>query len=89
MTTTITVSLPLQVAKEVETETIKQQFASRSEFIRSLIRKYFAGELQFQPYISRPLSEVKLELAKTGKYSEKFIDSVLNGLSKSSFYDQR
>ncbi|MBI2267945.1 MAG: ribbon-helix-helix protein, CopG family [Candidatus Blackburnbacteria bacterium] len=83
---TVTISLPTQVAKKVDSEARKQGFATRSEFVRSLLRKHFAEEVLFETYTPRPLQEVRLELAKTGKYSEKFIDSLISGLSKSSSY---
>ena len=83
---TITISLPGLIAKRIDAETRRQGFATRSEFIRSLLRKYFAGELTFETFTPRPLEEVKGELAQTGKYSEKFIESVISGLKKSSSY---
>lgn len=84
--TTITISLPDITASRVDTETQKQGFATRSEFIRSLLRRYFTGEIEFTPFTPKPLSEIKRDLTKTGKYNQKFINSVVNGLSESSFY---
>ncbi|MEK7079494.1 MAG: ribbon-helix-helix domain-containing protein [Patescibacteria group bacterium] len=84
--TTFSISLPNQIAVQVDSETQRQGFATRSEFIRTLLRKYFTQELPFVPFTPRPLNEIKLELAKTGKYSQEFIESVVKGLSKSSFY---
>ncbi len=83
---TITISLPSQITKRVDSEAKKQGFATRSEFIRSLIRKYFSQKSDLEPFQQLPLEKVRMELAKTGKYSEKFIDSVVEGLSKSSTY---
>lgn len=85
--TTFTISLPNQIARTVETEVSKQGFASRSEFIRLLLRRYFVDELKFETFTQRPIKEIKLELAKTGKYSQKFIESVTSGLAKSSVYE--
>lgn len=85
--TTVTISLPTQIAKQVDTEAKKQGFATRSEFVRSLLRKYFAKELELEAFTPRPVEEIKLELAKAGKYSEAFIESVTRGLSKSSPYE--
>lgn len=84
--TTFTISLPTAVARDVTLETKRQNFASRSEFIRSLLRRYFLGELQLEVFKPQPLAKIKLELAKSGKYSEKFIESVASGLKKSSAY---
>lgn len=83
---TMTISLPQHVASQIAVETRKQGFATRSEFIRSLLRRYFTGDVSIQPFVARPLDEIRGELAATGKYSEKFIESVVKGLSKSSVY---
>lgn len=88
---TITISLPGQIAKKVDSEAKIQGFATRSEFVRSLLRKYFTNtkeELTFEPFIPRPLDEIRADFEKTGKYNKKFIDSVMKGLSKSSFYER-
>jgi len=86
---TVTISLPDQVAKKVDVEAKNQGFATRSEFVRDLLRKYFAGDdLKFETFIPRPITEIKLELARTGKYSQEFIESVTKGLQKSSAYDR-
>lgn len=84
---TVTISLPSQIAKKVDNEAKKQGFATRSEFIRSLLRRYFAQELEFETFDKLPLSQVKMELARTGKYSEEFINSITKGLAKSSQYE--
>ncbi|OGD91033.1 hypothetical protein A3D07_04285 [Candidatus Curtissbacteria bacterium RIFCSPHIGHO2_02_FULL_42_15] len=84
---TLTISLPKQIATKIDSETEKLGFSTRSEFIRSILRQYFSeGELKFEPYETRPLAQIKLELAKTGKYSQDFIESVTKGLAKSSRY---
>lgn len=85
--TTFTISLPDQIARCVTVETKKQNFASRSEFIRTLLRRYFVDELKLETFTPRPIKEIKLELAKTGKYTQKFIESVTSGLVKSSVYE--
>ena len=84
---TLTISLPKQIATKIDSETKKLGFSTRSEFIRNILRQYFSeGELKFEPYEIRPLAQIKLELAKTGKYSQDFIESVTKGLAKSSRY---
>lgn len=85
---TITISLPSKIAERVDVEAQKQGFATRSEFIRSLLRRYFIQGLEFEKFERVPLERIKLELAQTGKYSEKFINSVTKGLAKSSFYER-
>lgn len=84
---TLTISLPKQIAAKIDSETEKLGFSTRSEFIRNILRQYFSkSELKFEPYEARPLDEVKLELARTGKYSQDFIESVTGGLAQSSKY---
>ena len=82
--TTVTISLPDSIARELDKETAQRGFATRSEFVRALLRRYLGGSREFETYSTRPIEEIKLELAKTGKYSEKFIESVTKGLAKSS-----
>ena len=86
---TITISLPDQIAKKVDSEARQQGFATRSEFIRNLIRKYFAedNKVVFEEFEAVPLEQLKLELVRTGKYSEEFIESVIKGFDKSSAYE--
>ena len=83
---TLTISVPSQITQQIDSEVKRGRFATRSEFFRNLLRKYFSGQLKLESFDARPLGEIKLELAKTGKYSEKFIDSVVRGLGKSSVY---
>jgi metal-responsive CopG/Arc/MetJ family transcriptional regulator len=86
---TFSISLPDRIAHSVDMESNKLGFATRSEFIRTLLRRYFAGELRFEQFEKKPLESIRYQLAKTGKYSEKFIESVIKGLSKSSIYESR
>lgn len=85
--TTVTISLPNSIAKKLDEETQEKGFATRSEFIRSLLRKYFYKDSEFELFERRPVEEIRLELAKTGKYSQEFIERVIKGLSKSSIYE--
>lgn len=82
---TLTISLPIQFINQVNSE-VKEQGATRSEFFRALLRKYFAREVQFEVFTPRPLGEIKRGMLKTGKYNQKFVDSVIAGLSDSSIY---
>ena len=85
---TVTISLPAQIAKKVDIEAKKEGFATRSEFIRSLLRRYFGSkELMFEEFIPRPLNEIREAFEKTGKYNKKFIDSLIRGLKESSVYE--
>ncbi len=84
--TTVTISLPDQVAKQVDEAVDFQGFATRSEFIRNLIRKYFFPENRLEEYQVKSLNVVKKDLKSSGKYKKEFIDSVVKGLEKSSAY---
>lgn len=84
---TITISLPDQIAKKVDVEAKIKGFSTRSEFVRSLLRKYFAGEeAKFEVFEPKPIGEIKRELEKSGKHNREFIESVVDGLKKSSVY---
>lgn len=84
---TITISLPSQIAKKIDTETRKMGFATRSEFIRNLLRKYFTKEeLVIEPFEPIPLEQLREGFEKTGKYNKKFINSLMRGFKRSSFY---
>ena len=87
--TTFTISLPTQIARRVDAEARNQGSATRSEFIASLLRKYFSitnEELKFEPFVPRPLNEIRNAFERTGKYNKKFVDSLIKGLSESSVY---
>lgn len=82
---TMTISLPIQFVKQVNAE-VKIQGATRSEFFRGLLRKYFSNEIEFKPFTKIPLDQIESGLRETGKYNEKFIKSVVRGFSRSSLY---
>ena len=86
--TTVTISLPSEIAKKIDIETKSKGFATRSEFIRTLVRNHFVQDRPLlEPYQTRPLAEVKSDLEKTGKYNKKFINSVIKGLKDSTSYE--
>lgn len=85
--TTVTISLPTPLAKKLDSAVQQEGFATRSEFVRNLLRKYFspAGNgIQFETFIPKPLEEIEDNLRSTGKYNEKFIKSVIKGLAENS-----
>ena len=87
---TVTISLSSQIAEKVDAEAKKKGFATRSEFIRSLLRSHFdknPENTDFQEFQHRDLAEIRTELEKLGTYSKKFIDSLVEGLSESSVYE--
>mgnify|MGYP001566101154 CR=1 FL=1 len=89
--TTMTISLPYQIAKKIDEETVKAGFATRSEFIRNIVRQHFSDreEIVFEEFVPKPLSQIRRNFEKTGKYNKKFIDSLIEGLKTSSFYDRK
>lgn len=84
---TINISLPAKLVRLVDRETEKSGFSSRSELVRDLLRKHLFEKGEFKVFKKRGIDEIKLELARTGKYSQVFIESVTKGLSKSSLYE--
>jgi len=82
---TLSISLPAQFISQIDTEA-KNQGATRSEFFRALLRKYFTNEVQFEVFTPRPLEEIRAGMQKTSKYNTEFIDGVVNGLARSSHY---
>ena len=56
---TITISLPDQIAAKVDQVTLMEGFATRSEFIRNLIRRYLFPETRLEVFEARPLTEIK------------------------------
>lgn len=84
--TTVTISLPDKIAKRLDQKTKEQGFATRSEFIRNLLRQNMQADFELEEFEPVQLEKVALDLAKTGKYSQNFIESVTSGLKKSSAY---
>lgn len=82
---TLTISLPTKFVAQIDSE-IKKQGATRSEFFRGLLRKYFTEQIEFKPFVKIPLDQIEDGLRETGKYNDKFIKSVVRGISKSSMY---
>ncbi|OGM31495.1 hypothetical protein A2630_03660 [Candidatus Woesebacteria bacterium RIFCSPHIGHO2_01_FULL_44_10] len=86
---TVNISLPTKLAGKLDQVVDKEGYASRSEFVRSLLRFYLLtqrSEVIFKPFKKVSLSKIKREMKATGQYNEKFIESVIGGLSKSSVY---
>ncbi len=82
---TLTISLPTQFITQINSE-VKAQGATRSEFFRGLLRKYFTKQIEFKPFVKVPLNQIENGLRESGKYNEKFIKSVIKGFSESSYY---
>jgi hypothetical protein len=94
MMETLNISLPKKLSAKVDEIVEKEGYVSRSEFFRTLLRLYFQlvrAKMKpllpfFVPFKKQPLSKIKRELERTGLYKKDFIESVVSGLSKSSFY---
>jgi len=91
---TINISLPERLAKKIDQvvgrEGYASRYASRSEFIRALVRFYLLSEnreeVKLLPFKKVPLKTLEEEMRATGRYNEKFVKSVIRGLSLSSVY---
>ena len=91
---TVNVSLPDNLATEVDTIVSEKGYASRSEFFRALLRFYsfLASEkeskdiLALTPFAKKPIEEVESALLSSGRYGNDFVKSVVSGLRKSSVY---
>lgn len=89
---TLNISLPDQLASVVDREVSGGQYASRSEFFRTLLRMYevlsgkISQPLEFLEFEKKPLKEIEKGFTDTGKYSKKFVKDLISGLKKSSVY---
>ena len=87
---TINISLPELLTTKIDAIIRREGYASRSEFIRSLVRFYLLSqkkeEIVLLPFTKIPLRTIEKEMRATGRYNEKFMKSVVKGLSKSSVY---
>lgn len=84
--TTMTISLPDQIAVQIDNEIVRKGFATRSECLRNVLRSYFTQEMSFEVFEPRPIAEITKKLQKSGKYNKKFIASVTRGLGRTSLY---
>lgn len=89
---TINISLPDSLAQQLDAATAVRGFASRSEFLRDLLRKYLEGKetakfpLPIVVYRKQPLDKVRRDMEASGKFNKKFVGSVIKGLARSSVY---
>jgi len=89
---TINISLPDKLAQDLDATAALRGFASRSEFLRDLLRKHLENKsearfpLPIMVYKKQPLEKVRQDMEASGKYNKKFVDSVVRGLARSSIY---
>lgn len=93
MLETVNISLPRPLSTKMDEVVEKEGYASRSEFFRTLLRFYLQLNKATTPkrfvlssFVKRPLTEVEKGLLFAGKYSPRFVKSVMAGLRKSSLY---
>ena len=93
----ININVTSQQAKLIDKAAQQRGFANRSEFFRSLLRYvlFYSPQIlknldaaAFEQPPSKNTSYIISELAKTGKYNKKFIESVESGLKKSEYFRQ-
>ncbi len=88
----MSVTLPESLAQKTEALIDRGEYASHSEVLRTALRFLFALEekaipLELFQFSKRPLNEVKKEL-RGASHNPKFVDSVVEGLRKSSVYSK-
>lgn len=87
---TVNISLPDELIETLEQKRQQAGFDSRAKFIQEILKRELKqDQVAFMPFIKQPIEKIALELTLTGKYSEKFIKSLLSGLKKSSMYADR
>jgi Arc/MetJ-type ribon-helix-helix transcriptional regulator len=87
---TVNISIPDNLASQIDLLLGEQEYASRSEVVRTALRIFFTLDDSSQPrelstFQKRPLNEIENDMREAG-HPPKLIDSVLSGLKKSSFY---
>lgn len=89
-TQTLNISLPASLAAKTDEAVKKYGYASRSEFFRALLRTFLIKDniLNLEPFERIPLENIRTGLQSSGKYNQKFINSVMKGFTKSSIYAQ-
>lgn len=89
---TVNISLPESLARKIDERVVNEGYSSRSEFVRALIRDSVLKEkkdrFELLPFKKIPLSKLKKKMQDTGRYNQRFINSVIKGLSESSVYGQ-
>lgn len=87
---TINFSVPESLSNKIDELLEREDYASRSELLRTALRIFLILEEKsdvplLSSFVRRPLEEIKQGLASAG-YKPEFIESVVEGLRKSSVY---
>ncbi len=92
---TINVNLTTEQANLVDRAAEQSGFANRSEFFRAVLRYVFIhapgilsnlDSVNFEQPPTRDPEYIISELKKSGRYNQKFIESVSRGLRKSTYF---
>ncbi|PIP52565.1 hypothetical protein COX09_00920 [Candidatus Beckwithbacteria bacterium CG23_combo_of_CG06-09_8_20_14_all_47_9] len=91
---TINISLPNTLALQLDELVNRFAFANRSEFIRSLLRRFFSDQALLQegavfPFVvprTKSRKKIVSEFKKTGKYSPGFLEDLNKGLKNSRYF---
>jgi metal-responsive CopG/Arc/MetJ family transcriptional regulator len=87
---TVNISLPKILTQKIDKVVVQEGYASRSEFVRALIRFYLLSEkkeeITLMPFRKVSLKTIEKDMRTSGLYNEKFIKSVVSGLARSSAY---
>ena len=95
---TINVNLTTQQARQVDQAAKQSGFANRSEFFRAILRYVFIhapgilnklDSVNFEQPPTRDPEYIISELKKSGRYNQKFIESISTGLKKSEYFKKR
>ena len=87
---TVNVSLPDNLAKQVDVTLLEGEYSSRSELFRTALRIFFVldkkeEKVGFEYFDKKPINEIRKDLQEAG-HNTKFVESVSKGLTKSSLY---
>ena len=91
---TMNISITDDQAKLVDKLTQEYDFANHSEFFRAILRLISqkptvlrdTAPVEFVEFKKRPLEEIEEKMMATGKYSKRFVRSIIEGLKESSVY---
>ena len=91
-TVTLNISLPSTLARVVDRQVQSGEYASRSEFFRTLLRLYDvlvankSQPIELLEFEKVPLKQIEREFMATGKYSKSFVRGIVAGLKREGLY---
>ena len=93
----VNINLTTIQAKQVDRTTKDYGFANRSEFFRAVLRYIFSSPpetleqvstLNFRPPPIKDIDKIMKDFRGIGKYNEKFLKSLEQGLRKSHYFNE-